>query len=208
MTAAIALIVSYLIGSLSGSLIIGKLRGIDIRLLGSGNAGATNALRTQGKLFALGTIVIDLLKGFCAVLLIARLWRDPNAPYFCALAVVIGHCFPIFFGFRGGKGAGSGMGAMLCLAPIAAAIALIVWLIFLTLSGFVGPSTVAASLAAAVWIILDSTITWPPKITVLAMLWLIVFQHRSNLLRLIRGKEYRFERARIWSRLFKRGNDS
>jgi acyl phosphate:glycerol-3-phosphate acyltransferase len=207
MNAALAILISYLIGSLSGSLIIGKLRGVDIRLVGSGNAGATNALRTQGKLFALGTVLIDVLKGVIACLLVSKLWLDPLSPYTCTLAVVIGHCFPIFFGFKGGKGAGSGLGAIACLQPAAALIAFFIWLVCLSISGYVGPSTVIASVVAGIWVVLFGAVSVSAKICTVAMLSLVVFQHRSNLSRLLRGEELRFESARIWQRWLQKPKD-
>jgi len=115
-------LVAYLIGSLLGSLIIGKLRGgIDIRNLGSGNAGGTNALRTQGFWFALGVMVIDVGKGWLAAAILPTSFQlgQPAPPMLssslsiaCAGAVVIGHVYPIFFGFRGGKGAATLIGVV------------------------------------------------------------------------------------------------
>jgi acyl phosphate:glycerol-3-phosphate acyltransferase len=204
MSAVLAILISYLIGSLSGSLIIGKLRGIDIRKLGSGNAGATNAFRTQGKLFALGTLLIDLLKGICAAVFVSKLWLDELSPYLCSLTVVVGHCYPVFFGFKGGKGAGSCLAAITCLQPLAAMLALGVWVLCLGFSGFVGPSTVAASLVAGAWIFFFSTLSLAAKCVCGAMLALVVFRHRSNLARLLRGEELRFEKVRIWRRWIRR----
>ena len=198
-----AILVSYLIGSISGSLLLGRLRGVDIRTLGSGNAGATNALRTQGVGFAIGTALIDIGKGAIAALLIAR-WAQPQlqslASYACALAVTLGHCFPVFFGFRGGKGAGTGVGSLIGLQPIAALCALLAWLLVVTLSGFVGLSTVVACIVAALSIIWLGALHGAPLRLVLAMLALIVLLHRGNLQRLMRGTEPRFERARLLRR--------
>src|SRR5262245_1948808 len=116
------LFVSYLLGSVMGGLVVGRLRGgVDIRGLGSGNAGGTNALRTQGKAFAFWVMVIDVGKALVAVLLVApaalpALGADALAPaataYACGAAAVIGHVWPVFFGFRGGKGAATLLGTL------------------------------------------------------------------------------------------------
>jgi acyl phosphate:glycerol-3-phosphate acyltransferase len=202
----LAIVVSYLIGSLSGSLLIGKLRGVDIRKLGSGNAGATNAFRTQGKGFAVATILVDASKGVIAAVLIAKLWPHPLSAFACSFAATLGHCFPVFFSFRGGKGAGTAIAALACLQAYAAFIALMVWILCLIASGYVGPSTVAASISAAIYLIAFTELSVTAKIILLAMLALIIFQHRDNLSRLIKGRENRFEKARLFRRWFgKRG---
>src|SRR4249920_691181 len=108
-----AVLLSYLLGSLSGSLLIGRLHGVDIRRAGSGNAGGTNAFRTQGWRFALGVALIDVGKGVAATWLgmhVAAVAPSPvDTAYaqaaLCGFAAVVGHCWPVFFGFRGGKGA-------------------------------------------------------------------------------------------------------
>ena len=121
-------LLSYLVGSLTGALIVGKLAGgIDIRTQGSGNAGGTNALRTQGKWFALRVILIDIGKGFLPpwlfpVLVLPGVPLDPELSrtwlmLACAGASVIGHCYPVWFGFAGGKGAATAIGALLGIAP-------------------------------------------------------------------------------------------
>jgi len=116
-------LISYLLGSVNGSLVLGRLRGVDIRQLGSGNAGGTNALRTQGKWFALGVMVIDIGKGYVPTWLLPG-WALPGVPvdpvvsrawlsFACAGATVVGHCYPVWFGFAGGKGAATAVGAFI-----------------------------------------------------------------------------------------------
>jgi penicillin-binding protein 1C len=204
---SLALLLSYLLGSVSGSLLLGRLRGVDIRTQGSGNAGATNALRTQGKTFAAATVLIDLGKGAFAALVIAKLATTNtanHAPYACALSAVIGHCFPIFFGFRGGKGAGTAFGAMLALIPLTALLAIAAWLLCLVLTGYVGLSTVVAALLALLGIVAITPIAMPGFAYAAAMLLLVVCMHHSNLARMLKGTENRFEKARLlrrWRRL-------
>lgn len=202
---AAALLCAYVLGSASGSLLLGRLRGVDIRTLGSGNAGGTNALRTQGWRFALGTVLIDLGKGALAVWLAQAVFLPAPAwqPYAALLAAVAGHVWPVFHGFRGGKGAGTLVGGLILLWPVALLPLLSVWLLCLGLSGYVGLATVLAalSLPLAAW----ATAAGPPRLAfALAAAALIAFTHRGNLARLRAGNENRFEKARVLHRLFVR----
>ena len=200
-----AFLLSYLLGSLSGSLIVGGMRGIDIRTLGSGNAGATNALRTQGKIFAATTVLIDAGKGAFAALVIAKLSPDrPEAAFACAFGAVLGHCFPVFFGFRGGKGAGTAFGAMLALIPSTALLAMAAWLLSLICTGYVGLSTVIAALAAAIAVMSITPLPMPALLYAQATFLLIALLHHGNIRRLIAGTESRFEKIRFVHRLFAR----
>jgi glycerol-3-phosphate acyltransferase PlsY len=196
-------LVAYLLGSLSGSLLLGRLRGVDIRTLGSGNAGGTNALRTQGWAFALGTVLVDVGKGALAVA-IAR-WSlrmaDPQGATILVIviAAMAGHVWPVFHGFRGGKGAATLVGGLLLAWPVALVPVLATWIVVLVATGYVGLSTVIATLALPVFA------AWPPVDGMrlgLAMLIaaLVVFTHRGNLRRLRAGAEPRFERARLFRR--------
>lgn len=202
----VLLLSAYLIGSLSGSLLLGKLRGVDIRTLGSGNAGGTNALRTQGVWFALGTVIMDIGKGALAAWLAWR-WLPAGAsplwPYLCALAAVIGHVWPVFHRFRGGKGAATVVGALAVLWPAALPLVLTVWLLSLMLSGYVGLSTVLAGLALLTLAWLTEASAARVVFAVCAAL-LLVFTHRANLARLRAGTESRFEKVRVLGRLFQR----
>lgn len=203
------LIASYLIGSIVGSLLLGKLRGVDIREQGSGNAGATNALRTQGKLFALGTALIDFGKGVFAAALIAPIgWSAGGTlslietQLACGLAAALGHCYPLFHGFRGGKGAGTLFGMLAWLFPWVALVMLGLWLLVLTTTGYVGLGTVIAGIAFPITLYLMHG--WPGAILMglaIAAALLLAFTHRSNLVRLRAGTEHRFERARVWARM-------
>lgn len=206
------LVASYLLGSIVGSLLLGRLRGVDIRQHGSGNAGATNALRTQGKLFALGTALIDFGKGVVAAALIAPLGWNTQAPLglietqlACGLAAAAGHCWPLWHGFRGGKGAGTLFGMLAWLFPWVALVMLGLWLLVLTTTGYVGLGTVIAGAAfpLALWWLQG----WP-GVALMALAvtaaGLLAFTHRSNLARLRAGNENRFDKARVLARLFAR----
>lgn len=199
-TTSLLLLAAYLLGSLSGSLLLGRLRGVDIRTLGSGNAGGTNALRTQGWAFALGTVLVDVGKGALAVWLARRYGGESSGlPYAAGAAAVLGHVWPVFHGFRGGKGAGTLVGALAVLWPLSLAAVLGTWLLALVLTGFVGLSTVLA--AAALVPMALATGAGPARLAfALGMAAFIVFTHRGNLARLRAGTEYRFERVRVFAR--------
>jgi acyl phosphate:glycerol-3-phosphate acyltransferase len=203
------LLASYLLGSVVGSLLLGRLRGIDIRTAGSGNAGATNALRTQGKLFALGTALIDFGKGVLAAALIAPLAMSESplglteTQLACGLAAAIGHCYPLYHGFRGGKGAGTLIGVVLWMFPMVALAMLAVWLLVLISSGYVGLSTVMAGLCFPIaLVLLQSPLSSSLMAMAVAAAALLTYTHRSNLVRLRAGNEHRFEKARLLARLF------
>ncbi|MFT3807166.1 glycerol-3-phosphate 1-O-acyltransferase PlsY [Arenimonas sp.] len=196
----ILLLAAYLLGSVSGSLLLGRLRGVDIRTQGSGNAGGTNALRTQGWKFALGTVIVDVGKGVLAAWLALRFGRDfAWSPYAAVLAAICGHVWPVFHGFRGGKGAGTLIGGLLLLWPWALLPVLAVWILSLGLGGYVGLSTVLAVATLPVFALV-------PPVDAIRLLFgfavslLIVFTHRANLARLRAGTEHRFERARFLRR--------
>ena len=202
----------YLLGSISGSLVVGRFRGVDIRNQGSGNAGGTNAFRTQGFKFALGVVLIDVGKGVLAAYLALRFTSPGNAyvlPYIAVMAAVIGHVWPVFHGFRGGKGAATLVGGVLLLWPVAVLVLVGVWLICLTLSGYVGLSTVIAGFSLLVFALVDSAAMEVQVFAALAA-FLMLFTHRANMQRLWQNNEYRFDKAMLWRRVWRalRGNSA
>lgn len=201
--ALIALALAYLLGSLSGSLLLGRFIGVDIRASGSGNAGGTNALRTRGWRFALAVVVIDIGKGALAAWLGLQLWpagagiEAIDLAAACTVLAAVGHTWPVFFGFRGGKGAGTLVGGLCVVWPLSLPPLLLVWISALVLSGYVGLSSILAALALvplALWLA-------PAHLAfALVAAGLIAFTHRSNVVRLINGSEHRFERVRLFRR--------
>lgn len=196
----IKLALAYLIGSANGSLVLGRFRGVDIRTEGSGNAGGTNALRTQGVLFALGVIVIDVGKAVLAVLwvpgaalggiAVATAAPDEWLKIACGAAAVIGHCWPVFYGFRGGKGMATLVGAYAVIAPGVFLAVVIAWLAFLLLSGYVGIATILGAATAPVYIAFKGyALDSPIFLFGLAMALLILFTHRGNVSRIRKGVE-------------------
>ena len=203
------LLAAYLIGSVSGSLLLGRFRGVDIRQHGSGNAGGTNAFRTQGWKFALGVALVDIGKGALATWLALRhapvgQWLSVTEHgYLAAFLAVLGHVWPLWHGFRGGKGAATAVGGLLMLWPWSIPVLLAVWLLVLTSSGYVGLATVIAGACLPVlawWIDAE-----PPRMWFsVAVALFLAFTHRANLQRLRDGSESRFQRARLLHRLFVR----
>jgi glycerol-3-phosphate acyltransferase PlsY len=205
-------LISYFIGSLMGAMIIGKLRGgVDIRTMGSGNAGGTNALRTQGVMFALGVVIIDIGKGVIGAGLVPEL----NVPFVpedpmlsrtwlticCAAASVLGHVWPIYHGFKGGKGAGTFIGTLLVLSPGLVIGVLLVWAWVLVMTGFVGLATMSAATALPVYLgIMVLPDSQPLFIYTTVMAMCIIFWHRSNIQRMREGSEHRNTRLMIFRR--------
>jgi acyl phosphate:glycerol-3-phosphate acyltransferase len=197
--------IAYLLGSIVGSLLIGRLSGVDIRSMGSGNAGATNALRTLGKKVALVVFVIDLAKGWLATALLAPAMLPaipPAAPALhgwcipvCGLGAVVGHVYPLWYGFRGGKGMATLLGAVLGINAWLALPMILAWLAAVILSGFVSLGSILASAAVAVALI--AIRAGIPLVTFggFALIF-ITFTHRSNIARMSAGTEARARR--LW----------
>jgi glycerol-3-phosphate acyltransferase PlsY len=199
-------LVAYLLGSVIGSLLLGRLRGVDIRTQGSGNAGGTNALRTQGWSFALGVVLVDVGKALLAVgwlpaLDLPGIGIDPAVDRdwlvaACAAAVVIGHVYPVWYEFRGGKGAATLLGAVAVVAPAALVPVIAVWLLTVMLTGFVGLGTMLGTATLPVYFALAAPGRLPFVVFGIVMTAFIVYTHRSNLARMRAGNENRARR--LW----------
>lgn len=199
---------AYLLGSVLGSLVVGHIRGgVDIRQVGSGNPGGTNALRTQGWLFALWVMVIDVGKGVVAVFTIPTaeafgLGVDPTVSrelvlYAVAFAAILGHVYPLWYDFKGGKGGATAIGIICALEPQLAVAIIVIWLAVIGLTGFVGLATMTGAIAAAAWV---GAMRLPEDLGLfcftVAVALLIVFTHRSNIRRMREGTEVRMGRLR------------
>lgn len=196
---------SYLLGSIPAGFIAGKICGIDLRTQGSGNIGATNALRVLGKKWGYAVFLFDFLKGWLPVKF-ALIWStyaaiDPaSAPgalaAFCSL---LGHSFPVWLGFKGGKGIATSAGVIVALFPQAFLFCLGVWFLLFTTTRYVSVASIAASIAlptAVGSLFLLRRTDWLAFVVSIAMCSLAVWRHRSNIVRLRAGTESRFERKK------------
>ena len=189
MESVYAVLLGYALGSIPFGLILTRMFGAgDLRSIGSGSIGATNVLRTGRKGLAAGTLLLDAGKGALAVWLTAQWW--PLAAPLAALGAIVGHCFPVWLGFKGGKGVATALGVVLALAwPVAIACAL-VWLAVVVLSRISSLGGITATLAGplAAWALSRPELVLPLAGIALVVLW----RHRANIARLRAGTEPRF----------------
>jgi glycerol-3-phosphate acyltransferase PlsY len=204
-------VLAYALGTVMGGYLVGRLRDVDLRTQGSGNVGATNALRTQGRWFGLAVLAIDVGKGVLAATALPALpWPLPGAlaagrealPYACGAAAALGHVYPAWFGFRGGKGAATLVGIFAALLTAALPWMLLAFALVLVLTGYVGLGTVTAALTALLWVTCFSPegVFSAAGMFTVVMALLVVFTHRANLARVWHGRENRFEKAMVFRR--------
>jgi len=203
-------LIAYFLGSIMGGVLMGRLKGgVDLSSVGSGNMGGTNALRTQGKLFALGVVIVDVGKGALAAgvlpaLDIPGVGIDPamNRHWLtltCAGAAVVGHVYPVWHRFRGGKGAATLVGAFGVLAPVLLLPLILVWLGIIVLTGYVGLATMTTAWSAALMIATSPGPAGRPFVVfALAAALFMLWTHRSNIARMRAGNESRNERLMIF----------
>jgi len=197
---------SFLLGSIPFCYLAGKIRGIDIRKIGSGNIGATNVVRVLGKRYGYSVFVLDFLKGFGAVKISmsiatdARLeWASPEIfGIFAAIASVVGHSFPVWLKFRGGNGVATAAGALFGLMPVAALIAVIIWISIFWFTRYVSLASVGAAVALPIVILIMTRLTQIHGKALfyssLCIAAVVIWRHHSNLSRLMHGSEPRFTR--------------
>ena len=210
------LILAYLLGAFPTAVVLGKLiRGTDVRDHGSGNAGGTNAWRVLGWKIGLPVMLLDVIKGVLASMAIPRLpvgslpLEFSLVALLCGVAAVLGHVFPVYTRFRGGKGVATGAGILLVLAPIPAAIAVGVFALVLVTFGRVSLSSILAAISLPISVYLmnprfslnDSVMLFAVTCT-LALF--IIYTHRSNIRRLLQGQERAFAKVQLWRRVLRR----
>lgn len=182
----ITMAVSYLLGSISPAILLGKARGIDIKKEGSGNAGTTNVLRVMGGKAAIITLTVDILKGLLPALIFGHVFGDPVYGYLACLLAFIGHVFPVYYGFKGGKGVAVAFGGLLGVNWKIALLCLLTVVVLTLISKRMSVGSIAGAISAVPY-----TIWLEPKaipyIAVMALL--IVFMHRGNIKRLINHEE-------------------
>ena len=200
------MIASYLLGSIPFGYLAGRIAGIDIRNCGSGNVGATNVIRTLGKGYGYPVFALDLLKGLGAVkmsiLIATRMQSEWNSPEMfgiaAAISSVLGHSFPVWLRFKGGKGVATSAGAVLGLAPMAAFVGVAIWIVTFWLTRYVSVASIAAAAALPLIILITTRLSRSTgKLLFYSSVCLaavVIWRHRSNLSRLIQGTEPRFNR--------------
>jgi glycerol-3-phosphate acyltransferase PlsY len=205
-TLAMVLLGSYLLGSVPFGYLAGRLKGIDIRKVGSSNVGATNVVRVLGKEYGYPVFVLDFSKGFVAVMISMLMapgrpprWHSPEVfGILAAMSCVLGHSYPAWLKFKGGKGVATSAGALLALAPVATLMSVAIWTIVFWLTGYVSLASTTAAVVLPVIILLVSSHHENNRMLLVyssaSVAAVIIWRHRSNLSRLIRGTEPRFTR--------------
>jgi len=188
MEVCLLVLTAYLLGSVPTGYIVGSLAGVDVRKAGSGNVGATNVARVVGKRQGIFTLVADAAKGFIPVILALNLGLTAVATVFVGIAAFLGHLYPVFLRFRGGKGVATALGVFLGLAPAATVVLTVVFVVVLIATRFVSLSSMVAAASAPVvlWLLLYPRISIGMSFFIAVM---IVLRHRENIQRLLSGAE-------------------
>ena len=192
MTITILALIAYLFGAIPFGLLVAKSRGIDIRTQGSGNIGATNVFRVVGKGWGIFTLVLDALKGFIPAFIFPMFGNlDSEWGVLFGLLSIVGHSFPVYLKFKGGKGVATSAGMLIGVAPQAVGVGLLVWIICMVIWRYVSLASIvaAATIAVTVWVIDMGLII---NIALTALGAMVIWLHRANIKRLINGTENRF----------------
>jgi glycerol-3-phosphate acyltransferase PlsY len=193
--AALLVLLGYLIGSISFALLLVRWKsGVDIRTQGSGNAGATNVMRAHGKALGVAVAALDIAKGAVPVLLVRQVTADPRYAAAAGFAAILGHIFPLYSGFRGGKGVATAIGAFLALAPLAALVCAAIFVLVVALTRYVSLGSIVAMVLLPPIAGLLFHAHQPILIAAAATAVLVVFKHLENLKRLARGEERKLGR--------------
>jgi acyl phosphate:glycerol-3-phosphate acyltransferase len=205
-TLAVLLVGSYLLGSIPFGYLAGRLVGIDIRQAGSGNVGATNVVRVLGKRYGYPVFALDFLKGFGAVKISMLMapgrppeWNSPEiVGILAAMSSILGHLYPPWLKFKGGKGVATSAGALLALTPVATLIGVAIWIIVFWMTRYVSLASITATVVLPIVILVvssqDPNNGRPLAYSSACVAAVVIWRHRSNLSRLIRGTEPRFTR--------------
>jgi len=195
---AIGFLVAYLVGSIPFGLILARLGGAgDLRRIGSGNIGATNVLRTGRKGLAIATLLLDALKGALPAWLAFR-YFGPDMAVVAGLGAVLGHCFPVWLRFQGGKGVATAAGVVVALAPLVAGLVVLVFAALVAISRYVSLASLLAALSAPAFAYWLGQVQIAQLFLVLALL--IVARHGANIRRLLAGEEAKVSRRKAPSR--------
>lgn len=194
MNQVIALVAAYLLGSIPFALIAGKLAGVDLRTVGSGNLGATNVFRALGRTAGVAVMALDISKGVAAVLVAKALTGSPW-PLAAGALAILGHVFPVWTNFKGGKGVAVGAGALIGLVPAASGVMVGIWVILVILARYVSVASIVAALSAAplAWAF-GAPWSYVGFIAFAALF--VIWKHRENMVRLVHGEENRIRFGR------------
>ena len=182
----ITALVSYLLGSISPAILLGRARGINIKKEGSGNAGTTNVLRVMGGKAAIITLTVDILKGFLPALVFGMVFGNDVYGYIACIAAFIGHVFPVYYGFKGGKGVAVAFGGLLGVNWKIALLCLLTVVVFTLISKRMSVGSIAGAASAIIYALLLEK-AFLPYVTIMALL--IIFMHRGNIKRLLNHEE-------------------
>jgi glycerol-3-phosphate acyltransferase PlsY len=201
-----AAFLSYLIGSIPAGYLVGRLVGVDVRQLGSGNIGATNVLRVLGKPYGYGVFLFDFFKGVAAVQLSILLVQSAHPDrqtrelvgIIAGVLAVIGHSYPVWLGFKGGKGVATSAGVLFALMPIAALLVMIIWFVIFQITKYVSIASIGAAIAlplsALMMVYFGKTDGMSLVYFCTCLAIVIIWRHRSNIARLREGTEQSFKR--------------
>jgi len=198
---SIIIFISYILGSLNSSLVLSKIKDLDIRKKGSGNAGATNAIRIFGLQHGLLVFFFDAFKAFIAAFLTIKILEGTSSEiifeyeiylYFSAISCILGHCYPIWFGFKGGKGAATGLGSMIYIEPLIVIPSLIIFLIVLLISRYVSLSTIIAFFTLSITSIFFNrdVIDYAFLLFVFILFLIILYTHKVNISAILENTEH------------------
>jgi len=205
----VLLIGSYLLGSIPFGYLAGRLEGIDIRKVGSGNVGAANVVRVLGKRYGYPVFALDVSKGFAAVMISMQMAPGPppewNSPEIfgivAAISSVLGHLYPPWLKFNGGKGVATSAGALLALTPVATLIGVAIWIVVFWLTRYVSLASITAAVILPIVILVigshDPHNGKPLVYSSICVAAVVIWRHRSNLSRLMRGTEPRFRKREL-----------
>lgn len=209
----LVIVLSYLIGSIPTSIIASKLfKGIDIRNHGSGNAGGTNSFRVLGWKIGILVVVVDIFKGFAAAAWISKLSlfgpsvsTSDIAPVAAGAAAIFGHCYTVFAGFKGGKGVATSAGMLIAIEPVTFIVCLLVFGVVLIITGYVSLGSLLTAAAFPITVLIlnlvsPMSVSFPFQLFSFAAALFVFYTHRSNIKRLLQGKENRFDKVRIFAR--------
>lgn len=200
------ILIAFAMGSIPTALILGRLKGIDIRQYGSGNVGATNAFRVLGKQFGITCLVFDILKGFLPVRVLlpveifapaihaSTMWPVHSWAWLIGLAAIAGHMFSPFLKFKGGKGVATSLGVLLGIAPLPVLIIFVLGIVIIWLSGYVSLASITGSALLPVLIVLFNIrdVPWLSVLLTMLLGMMIIWKHRANIGRLRAGNEKRW----------------